>query len=209
MSFTGKPDVIFSATAIATFYFQEHTMHSITPLHERFTEVVTANGDAFNAIVEITLNTAEQIFALNMNTARSYKANTTLSNRGGFFEQLTAQSGSAARSFELASDYLRNASSICIKSQAEIGQINVERANELAQSFGSLLDTMARSGPTGSAEVVEQIKSALSSATEAYEQVIRTSSEFAERSLAAAEEAVQPVVAAAGSTEKKVARKAA
>lgn len=184
-------------------------MNSITPLHERFTEVVTANGDAFNAIVEITLNTAEQMFALNMNTVRSYKAGAKVVNGGSLFEQLTAQSGSAARSLELASDYLRSASSICIKSQAEIGQINIERANELAQSFGSLLDTMARSGPVGSAEVVEQIKSALSSASEAYEHVIKTSSEFAERSLAAADEAVQPVLAAASSTEKKVARKAA
>lgn len=184
-------------------------MSSITPLHEKFSEVATANGDAFKAIVEIALNTSEQLFALNLNTVRSSTASITVPKSGNFFEQLTAQYGSPSHSMELASDYLRNVSGILIKSQSEIGQINVERANELAQSVSSLLDTVAKSGPNGTAEMVEQIKSALSSATEAYENMIKTSGELAERSLAAAGEAVQPMIAAASSTEKKVTKKAA
>lgn len=184
-------------------------MNSITPLHEKISEVVTANGDAFNAIFHIALNTSEQLFALNMNALRSYKAGIAVPKSGNPFEQLTAQSGSPARSLELASDYLRNFSGICIKSQVEIGQITVERTNELAESIGALLDTMARSGPTGSVEAVEQIKSTLSSATEAYERLINASAEIAERSLAAADDAVQPMIAAASTTEKKVMKKAA
>jgi len=184
-------------------------MSSITPLHEKFSEVATANGDAFKAIVEIGLNTSEQLFALSLNAVRSSTASVTVPKSGNFFEQMTTQFGSPTRSLELATDYLRNVSGILIKSQAEVGQINVERTNELAQSISTLLDSMAKSGPNGTAEVVEQIKTALSSATEAYENMIKTSGEIAERSLAAAGEAVQPMIAAAASTEKKVTKKAA
>lgn len=184
-------------------------MNTITPLHEKISEAVTANGDAFNAILQIALNTSEQMFALNMNAFRSYEAGIVVPKTDNLFEQLTARSGSPARSLELASDYLRNLSGICIKSQVEIGRITVERTNELAGSICSLLDTMAKSGPTGSLEALEQIKSTLNGATEAYERMINASAEIAERSLAAADDAVQPMIAAASSTEKKVMKKAA
>ena len=184
-------------------------MNSITPLHEKISEVVTANGDAFNAIVHIALDTSEQLFALNMNALRSYKAGIAVPKSGNLLEQLTAQSGSPARSLELASDYLRNFSGICIKSQVEVGQITVERTNEFAESVGVLLDTMAKSGPTGSAELVEQIKTTLNSATEAYERMIKASAEIAEHSLAVTDDAVQPMIEAASNVEKKVMKKAA
>jgi len=184
-------------------------MSSITPLREKMSEVVTANGDALSAIVHIALNMSEQLFALNMNALRSYKAGIEVPRSGNLLEQLTAQSVSPARSLEFASDYLRNFTGICIKSQVEIGQIAVERTNELAESIGTLLDSMAKSGPTGSAEAAAQIKATLNSATEAYERMINASAEIAERSLAAADDAVQPMIAAASTTEKKVMKKAA
>jgi|GEM_PF-3158519 len=181
-------------------------MHLITPLQEKLSEVVTANGDALNAIVGVLLNASEQLFALNMGLARSYSASIAASKTGTFFEQLNAQSGSAVRSLELVGDYLRNVSGICIKSQAEIAQINIERFNELAESLGSLLDTLAKSGPMGSAEMVEQIKLALNRVTEAYENVARTSNEFAEHSLAVADETAQPLIEATSNTARKLPR---
>ncbi|HRP95746.1 MAG TPA: hypothetical protein PL143_05795 [Rhodocyclaceae bacterium] len=186
-----------------------NSMNSITPLHEKISAVVTANGDTFNAIVHIALNTSEQLFALNMNALRSYKTGIEVPKSGNPLEQLTAQSVSPARSLEFASDYLRNFSGICIKSQVEIGQITVERTNELAESIGALLDSMAKSGPTGSVEAVEQIKSSLNSATEAYERMVNAGAEIAERALAVADDAVQPMIAAASTTEKKAMKKAA
>jgi hypothetical protein len=191
------------------FYLEERTMNTITPLHQKISEVVTANGETFQAIVEVTLKTSEQLFALNMNALRSYKSSPAAPKSANLLEQLAAQSGSPARALEATSEYLRNLTGICMKSQVEIGQINVERANELAESIGVLLDTMAKSGPTGSVEAVEQIKSTLSSATEAYERMINASAEIVECSLAAADEAVQPIIAAASTTDKKLMKKAA
>jgi hypothetical protein len=203
-----KPDVL-PGGGLFHLYLEEYSMNSVTPLHEKISAAVVANGNTFSAIVEVALNTSEQLFALNMNAMRSYKASATVPADGNFLEQMRPQAALPARSLELARDYLHNLSGICIRSQTEFAQINVDRVNELAQSAGALLDTVAKSGPAGSADVIEQVKVAMSRATEAYETMIKTYGDFAERSLDAADEAVQPMIAAASAADKKVARKAA
>lgn len=182
--------------------------NSVTPLQEKISEVANANGEALKSMVNVALNASEQLLALNLNVLRSYTANIAKPTSGNTAEQMTAQFKSPAKTLELTSDYLRNVSGICLKTQSEFAQLNVERISELNQSVSAMLDDMAKSGPKGTAEVVEQVKSALGSMTEAYENMIRTTSEIAESNLAAASSALEPMVAVAR-TESKVSKKAA
>lgn len=183
-------------------------MSSVIPLQERLSEVAVTNGDALRSMVEVALSASEQLLALNLSMVRAIAAQAAELPEGSVFEQMTARFNAPVRGFEAAGEYMRDASGICFRSQAEIARIDARRVGELTRVAKSLLDGVAKSGPKGSQEVVEQIESALSSASEAYENMLRTTSEMAENNLAAAHGALQPTRAttqAAAKTTRKAA----
>lgn len=183
-------------------------MISITPIQEQLSEVANTNGDAIKTILDVTLNTSEQLIALNLNLARSCNANAVAPVEGDLRDQMTAQFKSPARVLELFTDYLRNVSGICVRAQSEIARIDAERVSDVTKSVKSLLDGVAKSSPKGSVEVIDQIKSALTNASEAYENMVRTASEIAESNLDTASKALEPIVAKSVAAT-KVSKKAA
>lgn len=183
-------------------------MSSITPIQEKLSEVATTNGNAIKTILDVTLNTSEQLIALNLNLARSCSASAVPPVEGDLRDQMTAQLNSPARALEIFTDYLRNASGICVRAQSEIARIDAERVNKLTQSVNALLEGAAKSSPKGSVEVIDQIKSAMTNACETYENMIRTASEIAESNLDSASKALEPIVAKSVAAA-KVSKKAA
>lgn len=183
-------------------------MSSVIPLQEKMSEVAVVNGDALRSMVEVALSASEQLLALNLSMVRSLAARAAELPEGSMLEQMTAQFNVPVRGFEVASDYLRDASTICFRSQAEVARIDARRVGDVTRVVKSLLEGVAKSGPKGSQEVVEQIESAMSSASEAYENMLMTTSEMAENNLAVAHSAMQPTKAATQVTPKAT-RKAA
>lgn len=185
-------------------------MSSITPIQEKLSEVANTNGDAIKTILDVTLNTSEQLMALNLNLARSCNANAVTPVDGDFRDQVNAQLKSPARALELFTDYMRNVGGICVRAQSEIARIDAERVSDVTKSVKSLLDGFAKSSPKGSVEVIDQIKSALTHASEAYENMIRTTSDIVESNLDTANKALEPIVAKSMSmAATKVSKKAA
>lgn len=169
---------------------------------DKITEVATANGNALKSAVEIGLNATEQLFALQLNTFRSLSAGSAPATGGNPFEQMAAQFKVPTQALEQMTDYFRGVSEILVRTQAEFARLHGERFNETIESFKQMLDGIAKSGPSGSAEIVSQMKTALSSVTEAYENIIRTTQEATETQLAAASSALQPIGARSKVTKK-------
>lgn len=171
---------------------------------DKFTEIATANGNTLKSAVEIGLNATEQIFALQLNTLRTISAGSVSAAEGNPAEQIAAQLKVPGKTLEQITDYLRNLGDILTRTQGEFARLHGERYSEAVESFKQLLDGLAKSGPNGSAEFVNQVKSAITSASDAYESFLRTTQEATEQQLSAASSALQPIVAS-----NKAAKKAA
>lgn len=172
---------------------------------QKFTEAASANTSTLKSAFDIGLNATEQLVALNFSTIRSLSSGYEANKGEDVFEQFVAQFKAPNQSLEQATDYLRNVSDIYAKAQAEISRLNSDSLNGVTQSFNDILDGFAKSGPTGSAEVVSRMKTALHSVTEAYENMMRTTREATETQFAAASSALQPIVSASAKASKKAA----
>jgi hypothetical protein len=64
----------------------------------------------------------------------------------------------------------------------------------MTDSLHALLDSLAKSGPAGSADIVAAMKTALNTANTTFENLIRTVREVTETNLAAAASALQSTV---------------
>ena len=107
-----------------------------------------------------------------------------------------------SKGLEQATEYFRNVNDLCIKTQSEVSELNTRHLNQITESVQSLLDNFAKSGPTGTADFVSAMKTAMSNAAAAYENFVRTSRDVAENNLAAATNALQPMVAAGKASRK-------
>lgn len=184
-------------------------MNVIVSAQERLTAVAGANGDAFRSIADIALNTCEQLLALNLRLARSVSAAASeVPLRGKFEDQVDAQFKVPATALELTSEYMRNMTDICARSQSELVRVNADRISELTHSMNALLDGIAESGPSVTGDLIEYFRSALNGSAEVFENMIRAANEVAEGNLVALKAGV-PVASPTPVSSSRTSRKAA
>jgi hypothetical protein len=103
---------------------------------------------------------------------------------------------------------VRKVNEVLVKTQADVTQLSAKRMSEATDSLHSMLDTMAKSGPAGTADIVAAMKSALNTTSATFENMIQTTREVTESNLAAAANALQ-TTAHEAATAAKASKKAA
>lgn len=178
------------------------------PSVQKITQATAESMQAFQSYADIVLNASERLVSLNIEAARtacSFASSNVPAFGDDLRDQVAARMETQGKGLEQATEYFRNINDLCIKTQAEIAELNTRRLNEVTESAQSLLDNFAKAGPAGATDIVAAMKTAMTNAAAAYENFVKTSRDVAENNLAAATNALQPMVAAAG----KAARKAA
>lgn len=128
------------------------------PSVQKFAETANAGIQAFQSFAEIVLNASEQLVSLNLDAARSlcsYASSQTLpltaeEMRSQFAGRVAAQS----QNVERATEYLRNVSDICAKTQADVAELGAKHLSELSDSVQSLFHEVAKLTPVNPLEVV-------------------------------------------------------
>ncbi len=182
------------------------------PSVQKLTQAANGNIQAFQSFADIVLNASERLVALNIEAARTLCSTATanaapLTASNDMRDQIAARMGTQGKMFEQAAEYFRSFNDLCAKTQSEVAELNTQRLNEVSGSVHELLDSVAKAGPTGAADIVAAMKAAMNNASAAYENMIKTTRDVTESNLAAASNALQPMVTAAVSA--KQTRKAA
>lgn len=161
-------------------------MNSIHYL-QKMTEVASDNGEAAKAIFEVSLNATQQLLALNGDFVRSFATAKVSPSTLHLHDQATVY----VQNFERASEYFRNVTELCSKTQAEIATVSAQRAAEVTQALAAQVDDLFQGSPLHAAGIADALKSTLSSAGTACENIINTSREVAESTMTAATQALQ------------------
>lgn len=173
------------------------------------TQAAADNLQAFQAYADIVLNASQELVSLNIEatrTACSYATASAVPVVGeDMREQIASRMDVQGRSLEQAAEYIRSVNDLCIKTQTEISDLNTRRLHEMTETMQGVLDTFAKTGPTGTLDIISAMKTAMSNASAAYENFVRTSRDVAETNFAAASNALQPMMAAAGKASRKAA----
>lgn len=179
------------------------------PSVQKMAQAAADNIQGFQAYAEIILNASQELASLNIEatrTACSYVTVNAVPAIGeDMREQLAARMDGQGRSLEQAAEYIRSVNDLCIKTQTEIGELNTRRLHEMTEKMQGVLDAFAKTGPTGSLDMISAMKTAMSNASAAYENFVRTSRDVTETNLAAASNALQPMMAAASKASRKAA----
>jgi hypothetical protein len=172
---------------------------------QKLAEAASVNGEAFKSIYDITLNASQQMLTLNNDYFRSFAEGFTVPKNGlGLSEQLSAQT----QGVERASEYLREISEIFTHTQAEVFKLGSQNADEVTKILFADLEMLLKPFPVDQSTLAEVLKSALSTATTAYEKLVDTSRQITESSLKVVSGAGQAAANTAATTT-KAARKSA
>ncbi len=175
------------------------------PSVQKMTQAAADNMQMFQSYADIMLNASERLVSLNIEAARaacSLASSNVPVSGDDFRDQLASRTDMQNKGLEQATDYFRNLNELCIQTQSEVSELNTRRLNQMTESIQAQLDNLAKSGPTGTADFVSAMKTAMSNAAAAYESFVRTSRDVAENNLAAASNALQPMVAASKASRK-------
>lgn len=122
------------------------------PSMQNFANAANASLKTFQSLAEIMLNASEQLTALNVDAARSFYAfaasQTLPTNTEELRERVTGKGNTHNQGFEQTSEYLRNISEVCLRTQAEVAEISTQHLNEFSNSMSSLLGEVAKMTPT-------------------------------------------------------------
>lgn len=174
----------------------------------------SANGniEAFQSLADIFFGASERFVALNLDAARQLctyaSANATPVFEADMREQFATRMNLHGKSLEQAAEYFRAINDLFIQTQGDIATFGTRQLDDMSRAFSEFLDNVASSAPAGSPDFVAAMKTAMSNATAAYESFVQTTREVAETNLAAASNALQPVLTASAGTT-KASRKAA
>jgi len=182
------------------------------PSVQSLTDAANANIMTFQSFADIVLNASERLTTLNIDAARSVFAFAS-ANAGpligeGLRDQIASRVGAQGQGLEKAAEYVRKVNEVLVKTQADVTQLSAKRMSEATDSLHSMLDTMAKSGPAGTADIVAAMKSALNTTSATFENMIQTTREVTESNLAAAANALQ-TTAHEAATAAKASKKAA
>lgn len=123
------------------------------PHVQQLNETAKNSIEHFVAVADIVLNASEQLVGLNIEAARNacelastkVAALASAENKDLLSSHVAAQ----GETFEKAAAYLRNVNEICVKTQAEVAELNARHAGEFAQTVQSLYDSIAKFAPVG------------------------------------------------------------
>ena len=175
------------------------------PSVQKMTQTAAENMQMLQSYAEIILNASERLVSLNISAARaacSFASSNVPVSGDDLRTQLASRADIQSKGLEQAAEYFRNVNDLCVETQSEVSELNTRRLNQITESAQALLDNLVRSSPTGSADFVSAMKTAMSNAAAAYESFVRTSRDVAENNLAAASNAMQPMVAAGKASRK-------
>lgn len=175
------------------------------PSVQKMTQAAAENMQMFQSYADIMLNASERLVSLNIEAARaacSFASSNVPVSGDDFRDQLASRMDIQSKGLEQAAEYFRHVNDLCIKAQSEVAELNARRLSQITESVQVLLDNLAKSGPTGTADFISAMKTAMSNASAAYESFVRTSRDVAENNLAAASNAMQPMVAAGKASRK-------
>ncbi|WP_291992435.1 phasin family protein [Candidatus Accumulibacter sp. ACC003] len=178
---------------------------------EQFAAANKASVDAMLTLANTALASAERIAALNLNTARSMledgvanaKAMLGAKNAQEFF---SVQASLAQPNVEKAVAYTRSVYEISAQSKEEVSKLLEAQFAEFQKKSFGLLEQAAKNAPVGSDVAVSAVKSAIASATSAFDTMNKAAkqvADLAESNVAAATNATVKAVGATAAAVKK------
>lgn len=176
---------------------------------EQFAAANKASVDAMLTLANTALASAERIAALNLNTARSMledgvanaKAMLGAKDAQEFF---SVQASLAQPSLEKAVAYTRSVYEISAQSKEEIGKLLEAQFADFQKQTLALLEKATKNAPAGSDVAVSAVKSAIASATTAFESMNKAAKQVAEIAEANVAAATNATVKAVGATAANV-----
>lgn len=178
---------------------------------QKLAKAANGNIEAFQSLADTILNATERLLALNIDAARNACAFVSVAAapvaEGDLREQFSSRLAAQNKSLEQAADYFRNVNELFIQTQGEITAFGTRQFDEASRSLGEFVEHFAHTAPAGTNDFVNAVKTAMSNASAAYESFVKTSRDVAETNLAAASNALQPMLTTPPSSTKS--RKAA
>ena len=175
---------------------------------EQFAAANKASVDALLSLANTALASAERIAALNLNTARSMledgmnNAKAVLGAKDPQ-EAVTLSVAQAQPAVEQVVAYNRSLYEISAQSKEEVSKVLESQFSDYQKQVSSLLDQATKNAPAGSDVAVAAVRSALTAASSAFDnmkKVVRQASEIAEANIATASDAT--IKAATAGTKK-------
>ncbi len=170
-------------------------------------EIVAANKasmESMMALVNSAVSRSERVAALNLNTVRSVMEDSaasakTLMGIKNPQDLVSLQTELTQPIVEKAVAYAKSVNEIVAEGQQEVAKLFETQFAELNKNFVAALDQAAKSAPSGSEAGFAAIKTALQTASSAYESVSKNVKQMAETAgtnLTAATEATVKAVTA-------------
>lgn len=176
---------------------------------QNLAKVAQSNIAAFQSLADIALNASEQFFALNLDAARNACAQAVATSapvvEGDLQQQISSRVNSQGKALEQLVGYLRSVNDLNVRTQGELTAFGTQRMEDMSREMGEFLDQCASSAPAGVSEYIVALKNAMANATVAYENFVKTSRDVAESNMAAATNAMEPMLAAPAGGRRKVA----
>ncbi|MEF8733359.1 MAG: phasin family protein [Candidatus Accumulibacter meliphilus] len=178
---------------------------------EQFAAANKASVDAMLTLANTALASAERIAALNLNTARSMLED-GVSNAKAMLgaknaqELFSVQASLAQPNLEKAVAYTRSVYEISAQSKEEISKLLEAQFSDFQKQVFALMEQAAKSAPVGSDVALSAVKSAIASATSAFDSMNKAAkqvADIAETNVAAATNATVKAVGATAAAAKK------
>jgi len=178
---------------------------------EQFAAANKASVDAMLTLANTALASAERIAALNLNTARSMLEDGVANAKAMFGakdaqEFFAVQASIAQPGIEKAVAYSRSVYEISAQSKEEISKLIEAQFGDFQKQVVGLLEKATKNAPAGSEVAVNAVKSAIATATSAFENMNKAAkqvADLAETNVAAATNATVKAVSATAAAAKK------
>lgn len=154
-------------------------MNSISYM-EKVTEVANGNGKVVKSIFDLSLQAMRDLGALNGEFIHALSDQTAAPQAT---DDLAEQIRIQARHIEKGSDYFRNVNEVLMKTQAEIGMLQMRRMNDLIDTFSSQMETLVPPAGTDPAKMINAFKEGFSQVSEAYEKAFSLSRDLLDNSV--------------------------
>ncbi|MES2353418.1 MAG: phasin family protein [Pseudomonadota bacterium] len=169
----------------------------------QFAAFQQAAVDNFVRIASVQLESTRRLADLNFSTARelveeSVKNVQTLTNVKDLKEAVTLQTANVKPNATKSLAYSRGVYEILAQANTELKDIGEAQVAEINKQVATALDNVAKSAPAGSEPIVAFVKSTVSAATNALDQVVKVNKQLAaaaESNAAAAFAAVEKPLA--------------
>lgn len=177
-------------------------MNTLNQAAEQFGDFSKSNVDAAMKFAQVSLSSAEHLFALNVEaikvgfdvTARNAKAITSVKD----VDSLNALRANATEtSLEFAMGYSKNFYQAAANAQAQYSALVEERVNLFQKSMGDTIDKVAKSAPAGSDVLLAAMKNGLAAsaaATDSFSKATKQATQFADTAFKNATETAEKTV---------------